>query len=431
MAAVRVLYVEDDEDDFKITRDLLSGEEGNEFDLDWVRTYEDAIAAIRRGGYDAYLLDYCLGRRSGLDLLCGALKGGAIGPVVIVTEQDMAQIDVEAKKHGAAGFLLKRDLTTESLTTTLRNGIAAHTSTTAAEQPAAWPPVPARLGRLLAVLGSKGGVGTSTIVANIAASLLRRRFTITVIEMRGDHGDLTRLLDVVAFQNISQLLRTKPEEIDDACFEAALSQGSNGMRVLAAPLSAAEYGDIGETHAQAIIDAAVRTSDLVVVDLPCNASVANRRVLASADAVAMVVEREPAAIASAHAILSMLRAWQIPAPVGSVIVSRGSAPESMSVAEIGSELGVKKYGAIPAAAELFYKSAVTRIPVVTGHPAHPVGRAFDEVATAMMKEPQNPWRASSPEAAAGGESAARATEPVPSPPAERFTAEWPTQSHTT
>jgi len=437
MPAVRVLFVEDDEDDFKITQDLLSEVEDNEFELDWVRTYEEAIAAIGRGGYGAFLVDYRLGRRSGLDLLCGALKGGTIAPVIILTGEDVAQVDVEARKHGATGYLFKRDLTAEKLTTALRAGIAGRASISGTEQAAgpsaAWPTALAGLGRLFAVLGSKGGAGTSTIVSNIAAALVRRHLTITVLEMRGDHGNLTRLFDLVAYNDISRLLRVKPEEIDDARFEAALSLHPNGVRVLAGPQSAADYGDIGATHAQAIVDAAMRTSDAVVVDLPCSASAANRQVLCSADAVAMVIERDPSAIASARAVLSMLHAWQVPAPIGSVFVSRGSVPESMSVADINAQLGLKKYGAIPAAGDLFYKSAVTLIPVVTAHPAHPAGRALGEIATVLMKEPQNQWRANSPRpgAATNGETPARAAEPAPKPPAERSTMEWPSEFPTT
>lgn len=432
MDVVRVLFVEDDEDDFRITQDLLCEVENNEFELDWVRTYEDAIAAIRRGGYGAFLVDYRLGRRSGLDLLCGELKGGTIAPVIILTGQHVAQVDVEARKHGAAGYLVKRDLSAGSLVGALRDGIAARASTPGTGQSAApaaaWPPAPAMLGRLFAVLGSKGGAGTSTIVSNLAAALARRPLRITVLEMRGDHGNLTRLLDLAARDDISQLLRVKPDEIDDARFEAALSRHPSGVRVLAGPQSAADYGDIGAEHAQAIVDAAMRTSDVVVVDLPCNASAANRRVLCSADAVAMVIERHPSAIASARALLSMIHAWQVAAPIGSIIVSRGSVPESMSVADINAQLGLKKYGVIPAAEELFFKSAVTLTPVVTGHPAHPAGRALGEIATVLMKEPQNQWRAGTPlPAPATGSQPPVGEEPAPSPPTERATMEWPSE----
>ena len=42
--AVRLLLVEDDEDDYVLTRDLL-GETRMPFTLDWVSTYDDAMRA--------------------------------------------------------------------------------------------------------------------------------------------------------------------------------------------------------------------------------------------------------------------------------------------------------------------------------------------------------------------------------------------------
>ena len=49
-------------------RDELRGRSGGEFSLDWAATYEDALAAMKRGEHDAYLIGYRLGERTGLDL---------------------------------------------------------------------------------------------------------------------------------------------------------------------------------------------------------------------------------------------------------------------------------------------------------------------------------------------------------------------------
>ncbi len=64
---LRVLLVEDDEDDYVIIRDLLA--EIEEFDLEWLTDYGGALEAIAREEHDVCLLDYRLGERSGLDVL--------------------------------------------------------------------------------------------------------------------------------------------------------------------------------------------------------------------------------------------------------------------------------------------------------------------------------------------------------------------------
>src|SRR6185369_12959367 len=100
-------------------------------------------------------------------------------------------------------------------------------------------------------------------------------------------------------------------------------------------------------HVRAITDAAIRTSDLVIMDLPSAATDVNREVLCKADLVAMVIEREPSAIASARAMMALFQTWGVRVPIGSVIISRINIPEATSAAEINSQLGLKKYGVIP------------------------------------------------------------------------------------
>ena len=63
---IRVLLIEDDEDDYVLTRDLLSEIKGAPFHLDWVKDYDAALAVMTANRHDVYLLDYRLGARNGL-----------------------------------------------------------------------------------------------------------------------------------------------------------------------------------------------------------------------------------------------------------------------------------------------------------------------------------------------------------------------------
>ena len=69
MPRIRVLLVEDDEDDAVLVRDLLAGVPSATYEVDWVSGFEQALPAIERPAHDACLLDYRLGGRDGLELL--------------------------------------------------------------------------------------------------------------------------------------------------------------------------------------------------------------------------------------------------------------------------------------------------------------------------------------------------------------------------
>src|SRR4051812_39294327 len=82
---VRVLLVEDDEDDYLLTRDLLAEIPGPGFDLDWMTDFDDALAAIGRDRHDVALIDYRLAGRDGLELVRAAIGRGCTAPLILLT----------------------------------------------------------------------------------------------------------------------------------------------------------------------------------------------------------------------------------------------------------------------------------------------------------------------------------------------------------
>ena len=72
---IRVLLVDDDPDDYVLTRDLLLEAPGGPMHVDWVQDFDAAIGTICNDCHDVVLLDYNLGARTGLELLQEARRG--------------------------------------------------------------------------------------------------------------------------------------------------------------------------------------------------------------------------------------------------------------------------------------------------------------------------------------------------------------------
>lgn len=104
---IRVLLIEDDEDDYVITRDLLSEIGDAHFDLEWVTTYEKAIPTIDEGRHDICLLDYNLGESNGVAILREVVEKGCRTPIIMLTGQGHPEVDIEAMKAGASDYLVK------------------------------------------------------------------------------------------------------------------------------------------------------------------------------------------------------------------------------------------------------------------------------------------------------------------------------------
>jgi PAS domain S-box-containing protein len=121
--AVRVLLVDDDEDDYIITRDLISKIGNPPYRLDWVDNYEAGLTRLRQREHDLCLLDYRLGERTGLELLRETQSMSGRPPIILLTGQGDHEIDLEAAKAGAADYLIKGKLDVDRLERAMRYAI--------------------------------------------------------------------------------------------------------------------------------------------------------------------------------------------------------------------------------------------------------------------------------------------------------------------
>jgi diguanylate cyclase (GGDEF)-like protein/PAS domain S-box-containing protein len=118
--AVRILLVEDDEDDFVLTRDLLGESRRTRFELDWVSSFDEALGALTRNGHDVALIDYRLGEHDGLELLHHARDLGLTAPLILLTGQGDGDIDLAAMRAGAADYLVKGQIDAPLLERSIR-----------------------------------------------------------------------------------------------------------------------------------------------------------------------------------------------------------------------------------------------------------------------------------------------------------------------
>ena len=117
---VRVLIVDDDEDDFLILKEILYDIAPNIFDIHWSHDYDQSLQKIKSGFYHINFVDYSLGKETGLALLKEAVRSGCEEPIIMLTGKGNKDIDVEAMRLGATDYLIKSELNTEKLERCIR-----------------------------------------------------------------------------------------------------------------------------------------------------------------------------------------------------------------------------------------------------------------------------------------------------------------------
>jgi diguanylate cyclase (GGDEF)-like protein len=123
---VRVLLVEDDEDDYVLTLDLLAEGFGSRFTVEWASTRTAGLDRLTEKCFDVALLDYNLGSETGIDLLREARSRGCRTPVIMLTGQDDRATDLNAMHAGAADYLVKGRVTADMLERAIRYARERH-----------------------------------------------------------------------------------------------------------------------------------------------------------------------------------------------------------------------------------------------------------------------------------------------------------------
>jgi signal transduction histidine kinase len=117
-----VLLVDDDEDDYRLTYDLLSDVPYTRYRLDWVSTFESAVEEMAGSRHDVFLVDYRLGVHNGLELLSRFARRHV--PIIILTGERNRDIDLKAMQLGAMDYLVKGEITAPLLERSIRYSIA-------------------------------------------------------------------------------------------------------------------------------------------------------------------------------------------------------------------------------------------------------------------------------------------------------------------
>ena len=117
---IKILIIDDDEEDFFLTSQYINKIRGKEFVIDWCYRYKEALDAIVETRYDIYFIDYYLGAKTGLELMKEALEQNCEQPLILLTGMGNQKIDLEAMQAGAYDYLVKLELNTEKLERCIR-----------------------------------------------------------------------------------------------------------------------------------------------------------------------------------------------------------------------------------------------------------------------------------------------------------------------
>ncbi len=164
------------------------------------------------------------------------------------------------------------------------------------------------VGRVVAVVGAKGGVGASTVAHNIAFAIARDlSLDAVVTDLDLAFGTAGLDFNQDPPQGIAEAVFS-PDRIDTAFVDRLLSKCTDHLSLLAAPATLDRVYDFGADAFDAIFDSLRATVPCVVLDVPHQWTGWSRQTLIGADDILIVAEPDLANLRNAKNLHDLLKA---------------------------------------------------------------------------------------------------------------------------
>ena len=241
------------------------------------------------------------------------------------------------------------------------------------------------LGRTVAFIGGKGGVGASTVSHSVAFSLAKS-FGGDVILADLDLAFGTAGLDFNQdpTQGIAEAIHS-PERLDDIFLDRLLSRCTDHLSLLAAPATLDRTIDFGEAAIEPVIDVAQASVPMVILDLPHMWTGWVKRTLIAADEIVLTLEPDLANLRNAKNLLDLLKQHRQNDSAPIVVLNRVGVPKrpEIKVDEFAKALGVQPLAIIPFEPQLFGTAANNGQVVAEVDAKSAAAQAFEKIAQAV------------------------------------------------
>jgi pilus assembly protein CpaE len=243
----------------------------------------------------------------------------------------------------------------------------------------------ATLGRTVAIVGAKGGVGASTVAHNVAWAIARNLDASTVIaDLDIAFGTAGLDFNQDPPQGIADAVFA-PERLDANMLDRLLSRCSENLSLLAAPAMLDRTIDFGEDAFDLLFELLRASVPCIVLDVPHLWTGWAKRALVGADEVAIVAAPELASLRNAKNLVDLLRAARPNDAMPRLILNQVGLPKrpEIEAGEFAKALGIEVMSSIPFDAQLFGTAANNGQMIAEIQSGGKVADAFVQIATVL------------------------------------------------
>ncbi|MBI3733839.1 MAG: response regulator [Chloroflexi bacterium] len=380
--AQRIMLVDDDPMFSEMLR-LVLAQEG--FDVTLVGTGEDAYEKAVRQPPDLAIVDVVLPRMDGFTL-CRRLRQAPTTralPILILTVKGDVADKIAGFEAGADDYLTK-PFQPQELTYRIR-GLLGRAQSSGA--------VTLRddgrgRGQVIAVFGTKGGVGKTMIAVNLAVALKKKSGkAVTLFDADFFFGDVGVHLNLPTTYSIVNLIE-RTDRLDPSWTDGILLKHESGIRVLLSPFRPEDAELVTVEHVKRILDFLAQTADYVVVD--CQSSYDDRMltILERCNSLMVVITPEIGSLKNTYMFLELAARLGLPMSKVHIVLNRSNSGVGIDVKEVEKALRQPVAVQVVSGGQQVVISVNRGTPLVLKQPDHVFSKQVMQMTELVLAEGQ-------------------------------------------
>jgi pilus assembly protein CpaE len=209
-------------------------------------------------------------------------------------------------------------------------------------------PAPVKRGKLITIIGSKGGVGTTTIAVNLAVSLLQVNpdRSVVLVDLNPQFGDAALFLDMEPAHTMGDVAKNIGR-LDETFLMSILSKHSSGLYLLPSANAVEEIGLLTPEAAEKTLELLQTMFDYVVIDSGESLAETTLATLNISPTIFLVCTLTLPVLRNTKRLLNILSHLHYPTDNISIIVNRYEKHTEVSLKDMEEVLGRKAAWMIP------------------------------------------------------------------------------------
>ncbi len=372
----KVLIIDDDVDTLKLVGLML---ERQGYEISVASNGTIGLAKAAEDKPELILLDVMMPDLDGYEVTKRLRSNPALAhiPIIMFTAKTMVDDKVAGFEAGVDDYLTKPTHPAE-LTAHVKAVLARSAQAVAAPEANA---------QIVGFLGSRSGIGTTTLALNSGVALLDKGYDVIIAEINPGHGSMGLELDIQDPSGLSNVLSRSLKDIHLRSVEAEIVNHSSGARLLLSSFHPRETElEQAVPQIEAVVSNLASMCDLLILDLGAGLKPFTKPVLQQCDRIILIVEPVYPSDAMGRALLQELETSGInTSKVGLALINRVGTSLQVPWRQVESDLGIELAGIVSPAPEQAHQASQAGSPLVDSYADSLVSEQIRKLAESLLR----------------------------------------------